>query len=199
MANRISPVKFTTRSLEATFAVLLTLSTVVSCNSLPKITALNKPSVSSDVCSRSDWYEVGRLDGIQGLLQQNKSAEVRCQSSLDPEAYEAGWNHGIIEYCTQERGFDVGRRGLIYLSVCPDKFEPDFLRGFQSGNQARLLEQKNLQIDLQIESQRDLARTPASESKRPGQLVPALDLESLRNERRKNEAQIQTLENARKR
>ena len=51
----------------------------------------------------------------------------------DLETYRRGYQDGIAEFCTLSIGFEEGRSGASYSSVCPAHLEPDFLDGYADG------------------------------------------------------------------
>lgn len=97
-------------------------------------------SMSKDDCVNADWSKIGHDDGVKG---QKPEAFKRYQSSCskhgvtaDANQYNKAWAQAIVnEYCTEERGFTLGRNGKIYRDVCPAEVEPIFLRGYKRGRQ----------------------------------------------------------------
>lgn len=167
----------------------------VGCGSIGHV---NRPAVSSDPCIQADWFEVGRLDGLQGISEENSVYIGRCRRSFNEELYLAGWNRGLVEFCTPERAFDVGRSGLDYKDgTCPPQAEPVFLRAFATGKEILTIERENSELESQIDRLRRLLDSPETTGM---QLVPQVsrDLQQLRNRRAKNELLVRTLETARR-
>jgi hypothetical protein len=96
-------------------------------------------SVSKDDCLVTDWYEIGRMDGMQGkprtVLQNRAKACLEHGINADRLAYYQGHDEGLKHYCTEQRGFELGRMGLAYRSVCPVNLEKDFRAGYKNGMQ----------------------------------------------------------------
>ena len=94
-------------------------------------------SMSKEDCLVTDWYETGRLDGMQGKprtgLQSRARACLEHGISADRVAYYQGHDEGLKHYCTEPRGFELGRQGQLYRSVCPAGLEKDFRAGYQNG------------------------------------------------------------------
>ena len=94
-------------------------------------------SMSKEDCLVTDWYEVGRMDGMHGKprtgLQNRAKACLEYGISADRVAYYKGHDEGLKHYCTEQRGFEMGRQGQVYRSVCPPDLEKDFRAGYQNG------------------------------------------------------------------
>lgn len=124
---------------------------------------VRNPTVSGDPCGHADWFEVGRVDGLSGVNQEHSVYVGRCLSRgrvIDVELYQAGWQKGLLEYCTPERGFDAGRSGADYSGVCPSHMEAAFLQRFKIGAKIAALERKNAEIEAQIDARLLLLSQP---------------------------------------
>lgn len=97
-------------------------------------------SVSKEDCLLTDWYEIGRLDGRQGkprtVFQGRAKACLEHGISADRQAYYQGHDQGLKYFCSMQRGFELGQKGLPYQSVCPLELEPDFRTGYDNGIQS---------------------------------------------------------------
>lgn len=147
------------RSVTKTFSTICLLALCwisVSCETVGRgLGKVRNPAVSGDPCGHADWFEVGRVDGLSGATQEHSAYVGRCLSQgreFDQELYQAGWQKGLIEYCTPERGFDAGRSGVEYGGICPPHMEAQFLRRFKVGAQIAELERKNNAIETQIDA-----------------------------------------------
>lgn len=131
---------------------------------------INGPSVSGDSCLNADWFEVGRVDGLSGIPLNTSGYVGRCLSRGVPvnnELYYAGWQRGLIDYCTPERGFDAGRNGESYADVCPKNVEPAFLKRFKIGTGIAQIERKNALLELEVDrklSELEALNGPSAES-----------------------------------
>jgi hypothetical protein len=140
-------------------------------------------TLSKDQCLMSDWYEIGVQDGSAGYspdrLAQHREACAEYRVRPDREAYRAGWDHGIGDYCTPERGYQEGRRGASYGQVCPPPLEWAFLQGYRNGQQVYQQEQRLRQLDQELERkkreirQRDEERRKADDDGRRRNSFPA--------------------------
>ena len=114
-------------------------------------------TLSREECLIGDWYELGARDGAAGYsterLAEHRQACSEYRIRPDREAYRAGWQDGIRDYCTPQRGFSEGRKGASYDGVCPPSLERSFVRQYQIG---RELYQQDLRIqDLERERERE--------------------------------------------
>jgi hypothetical protein len=107
-------------------------------------------SVSKEDCLVADWFENGRLDGIQGKSRtefQNRAKPcLEHGVNADRQAYYQGHDEGLKYYCTQQKGFELGRKGLAYNSVCPLQLEKDFRAGYQNGMQLFCSEESGFEL-----------------------------------------------------
>lgn len=192
------------RSIRQTFVPLCLLSLCLiflGCETVGRgLGKVRNPAVSGDPCGHADWFEVGRVDGISGTTQERSTYVGRCLSQgreFDADLYQAGWQKGLIEYCTPERGFDAGRSGVEYTGICPAHMEAKFLRRFKIGAQIAELERKNAVIEAQIDERiaqlaAATASTPGSPPSRGSILSDALSRQA--GSERQNQTQQQKLQ-----
>jgi hypothetical protein len=77
-------------------------------------------------------------------------------------------------YCTENNGFEQGRRGTKYQYACPPDLEPEFLNGFNQGreiykyeSEVASLERRLKWIEKQIEDkEKKLYSSKLSDEKR---------------------------------
>ena len=115
----------------------------------------SKPTVAG--CEQRDWFELGRRqDGAQGATEDQLSKHARsCGKEFRPDwetMYTNGRNAGLVEYCTPENAFELGKMGLAYMFVCPSTVEPQFLSGYRKGQRARELEIENKKLEGKIDT-----------------------------------------------
>src|SRR5436190_2119649 len=128
-------------------AAVLSLVFLNACSSIPADQA---------ICEQQDWYELGRRDGAQGTaaerLDQHKATCKRDTFQSEWETmYSDGRNAGLVEYCSSENGYGLGRQGASYLYVCPSTMESLFLSGYRRGQAAHTLEIEIKKLDAKIE------------------------------------------------
>ena len=111
-------------------------------------------------CPGANWKSIGLIDGHLGepathidFFQQS------CRDSgvnVDAVSYEEGRRKGLIDYCTPSGGYQAGKSGRPYVSVCPKEIEPEFLNQYSAGRDALLLQQEHEEAvdDLRHEKKR---------------------------------------------
>jgi Protein of unknown function (DUF2799) len=110
-------------------------------------------SVSKEDCLLTDWYEIGRQDGRQGkprtAFQGRAKPCLEHGISADRQAYYNGHDQGLIYYCTEQKGVELGQQGFPYNPVCPLQLEPDFRAGYNQGLQSFCSERKGFELGHQ--------------------------------------------------
>lgn len=124
-------------------------------------------TLSESQCLASDWQTVGYRDGMSGIqssqLLKHQNACVKHGIVPDRNAYLAGWEEGVAQYCQPDNGFNAGERGASYSNVCPDNLKDSFYEAYQDGrrlflahseinNLSRSISQKEYRLK-QIKSQ----------------------------------------------
>lgn len=119
-------------------------------------------------CSEINWFERGRQDGMQGQPSNNWTMTARdCakMSGLEIQKYTDGWNHGLSLFCTENHGFLAAKAGDPYKKTCPEKYEEDFLKGYQRGLRVFIIEKETTQIISQLEGmQKELKKETITEN-----------------------------------
>lgn len=156
-------------------------------------------------CLNADWRTIGYQDGVRGKVAdvvgnyREDCAEHGVSPDLD--AYLAGREQGLLEYCREANGFRVGHSGKQYQGVCPPDLEYAFRVGYRDGRVIYELaaEVRNSERELQrkkqsLEELNDELSAAESEliadgvtSKRRAQLLQrtrelAVDIEALETE-----------------
>lgn len=94
-------------------------------------------TMSEEECLAADWHGIGYEDGAAGqqvaMLGRRREACADHGVQPDTAAYRAGREEGLQLYCTEQRGFRLGRAGHNYNGVCPTELEGRFLMGHQAG------------------------------------------------------------------
>jgi hypothetical protein len=100
-------------------------------------------SMSAQECLATDWRTVGYEDGVNGYAgdrigrYRNACSEHGVTPNLD--AYQAGRDQGLREFCKPANAFRVGARGAGYSGVCPSELDQSFVDAYQSGRQLYVL------------------------------------------------------------
>lgn len=116
-------------------------------------------TLSREECLMSDWYELGARDGAAGYsperLAEHRQACAEYRIRPDREAYRAGWEEGIRDYCTPQRGFSEGRKGGSYTGVCPQPLERAFVRQYQIGRELYQQEQRIQELERERDRRKE--------------------------------------------
>jgi len=121
-------------------------------------------SMSADECAMSDWRTIGFEDGAMGYtagqLSNRRKACAKHGVAPDFEAYQAGRQQGLRQYCQPSRGFNVGASGGRYNGVCPGDMEADFVDAFNAGHKLHTLRSSVNSANYQINAKKaELERT----------------------------------------
>lgn len=115
-------------------------------------------TMSGQECMVSDWRAVGYEDGVRGQtadrVGQHRKACAKHGITPDLDAYQAGREAGLREFCNPDNGFDLGSRGGSYRGVCPPDLADDFLAAYRSGKQLHDLETTVRSLTSQINAKR---------------------------------------------
>ena len=107
-------------------------------------------------CQELDWYELGRQDGTRGLTSSSRRhVEVLCKDSdqsLSEAFYNNGFDSGIAQFCTTEKGFELGRIGAKPIDVCPPLQQSEFSRAFERGRRYTQIETEQREIHKRIQN-----------------------------------------------
>lgn len=103
-------------------------------------------SMGKDECLAMDWRTVGFEDGATGQgierLSSRRQACAKHGVAPDLDAYRAGRDEGLVEFCQPANGFHVGARGRGYSGTCPAYLAPAFNDAYQSGRKLWQLESR---------------------------------------------------------
>jgi hypothetical protein len=99
----------------------------------------------------------------------------------DFQAYQAGREAGLREYCQESRGFQEGSQGRHYAGVCPADAEARFLAGYHDGRTLYDLESSLRSTNRQIRD--DEARIKEIELDLTGKMTAVLADTATREER----------------
>ena len=103
--------------------------------------------VSEETCLAGNWEAQGFKDGANGKSVNRLSKIIEtCQeygTSVDDQAYWAGYEAGLPRYCTYQRGFETGERGSSYNQVCSGDLAQDYAPGYDDGRQRYAIYQQH--------------------------------------------------------
>ena len=111
-------------------------------------------TLSESQCAANDWHTVGHSDGASGQdssrLLKHQNACMKHGVTPDREAYMAGWEEGVVRYCTPDNGFQQGQRGSGYRNVCPGDLEPGFHDAYLAGRELYVAQAEITQMQRRI-------------------------------------------------
>ena len=121
-------------------------------------------TLSERECRDQDWYGIGADDGYDGApasqIDEHRAACAEFGIEPDTQQYEAGRRDGLVQYCTVERGFDIGRDGAMYRGGCPAGSDREFLRGHDLGRRFYDVEEQLRRIDDDLRMFRSQSTAP---------------------------------------
>ncbi len=116
-------------------------------------------TLSREECLIGDWYGIGVQDGAAGYslerLAEYRQACAEYRIRPDRDAYRAGWEEGVRDYCTPQRGFREGRQGAFYAGICPPQLEWAFLREYRIGQELHEQERRIQELEREQERKRE--------------------------------------------
>lgn len=123
------------------------------------LTGCSSTTLTKDECRTVDWRTVGYEDGVAGRpadqvgLHRQACAEHGVKPDLD--AYLAGRNAGLREFCQPYNGYRAGASGVEYYDSCPPELAPAFEEAYESGRQLYVREQRVRDAEAAIAARRN--------------------------------------------
>ena len=98
-----------------------------------------KPTVSENQCRAGDWQTIGYRDGASGVDSSRllKHQEACGEYAIVPDrnSYLAGWDEGLLTYCTADNGFQQGLHGRALNGVCRAELREPYATAHADGRQ----------------------------------------------------------------
>ena len=114
-----------------TAAMLALLALLQGCATLDK-----------DECQLADWRLIGFQDGVAGksAARVGEYREDCAKHAVVPDldAYRAGREEGLQQYCIASNGYRLGNAGRSFAAVCPTALEADFREAYNAGRKLYL-------------------------------------------------------------
>jgi hypothetical protein len=99
-------------------------------------------TLDKDECLLADWRLIGYQDGVAGksAARIGEYREDCAKHAVVPDldAYRAGRQQGLQQYCKASNGFRLGNAGHGFTVVCPAALEGDFRDGYNAGRERYL-------------------------------------------------------------
>ena len=93
--------------------------------------------MDSAECVTADWQAIGYEDGAQGQGAGSFGARRKACAehgvTPDFQAYMAGRDKGLTQFCRPQNGYQLGKKGYRYSGVCPVELEPEFQAAHTTG------------------------------------------------------------------
>lgn len=113
-------------------------------------------TLNESECRSADWYQLGIRDGTGGYprsrLEDHRKACGEYGMSADDAQWKEGYETGLLDYCTVENGYKVGRGGGYYSRVCPAQSEPEFVAAYDLGKETYDVEREIADLDRRVEA-----------------------------------------------
>jgi hypothetical protein len=114
--------------------------------------------MSKDECRTVDWRTIGYEDGVAGQPGDRIGAHRRAcaEHGVTPDlnAYLAGREAGLREYCQPHNGYRAGANGYTYYDTCPADLAPAFEQAYDEGRALYVRERRVADADERIEDRR---------------------------------------------
>ena len=134
-------------------------------------------TITRDECRAEDWASIGQRDGAEGHAPSRLESHARTCANFsivpDPEAYRAGWDTGVLLYCTPQNGFATARESKPYHGLCPASVAGRFLEGREVGSRLGAAERRVAAAESTLrngESERERLRRRMDEVREDGGL-----------------------------
>ena len=99
-------------------------------------------TLDRDECKLADWRLIGYQDGVAGksAARVGEYREDCAKHAVVPDldAYRAGREEGLQQYCTASNGYRLGNAGRGFAAVCPTALEDDFREAYNAGRKLYL-------------------------------------------------------------
>ncbi len=94
-------------------------------------------TISESECVAGNWADIGYKDGVQGVARSRIADYVKkCGEygqGVDRNLYLSNFETGLSYYCTYDKGFERGKGGNGYNTVCDGPQAADFRAGYDDG------------------------------------------------------------------
>ena len=99
-------------------------------------------TLNKDECRLADWRLIGYQDGVVGksaaAVGEYREDCAKHAVVPDLDAYRAGREEGLQQYCKADNGYRLGNAGRGFTAVCPAAQEGDFRDAYNAGRKLYL-------------------------------------------------------------
>ena len=130
----------TTNSIQPSSLLSLLLLAVFAIFFLSSCATLKKGD-----CIEGNWSGIGFNDATAGLKSGSQfSAHTKACSKhkITPNkaVYDAGYQKGLVQFCTSSSGYNRGVNKSEYYGICPATTQKRFLKGYVAGLDTAIIE-----------------------------------------------------------
>jgi len=123
-------------------------------------------------CVSGEWTLVGYEDGVQGrapeFIAQHREACAEYGIAPDLNQYLAGRQRGLLQYCTPQKAYDLGRQARPVAAVCPVEQAAQLDEANFRGRTYRQLSDEIAELEREIdEYQRELKVADSTPTSNP--------------------------------
>ena len=167
-------------------------------------------TLDRDECKLADWRLIGYQDGVAGksAARVGEYREDCAKHAVVPDldAYRAGREEGLQQYCIASNGYRLGNAGHAFAAVCPTALEADFREAYNAGRalyQARsavntthshIRQRKQTLTNLEDDRAQKLAALIAADLKTDQRVMIVYELNELQQEMNSVEDELADLE-----
>ena len=96
-------------------------------------------TLDKDECMLADWRLIGYQDGVAGksatVVGEYREDCAKHAVVPDLDAYRAGREEGLQQYCKADNGYRLGNTGRGLPAICPVALEDDFRDAYRAGRE----------------------------------------------------------------
>lgn len=115
-------------------------------------------TLNESQCRTVDWREQGRSDGAKGYeasrLGDHMEACSKFNIAPNAEAYRAGRDDGLRQYCTLDNAMQLGLNGSGFNQVCPEQISQAFAQIYQRGAALHAIQNEMQNLQSRLDSER---------------------------------------------
>jgi len=120
-------------------------------------------SLDKDECMLADWRLIGYQDGVAGksaaAVGEYREDCAKHAVVPDLDAYRAGREEGLQQYCKADNGYRLGNAGRGLAAVCPTALEDDFRDAYNTGRKLYLARSAVNKTHARIDSRKQTLST----------------------------------------
>ena len=142
-------------------------------------------TLNKDECRLADWRLIGYQDGVAGksaaTVGEYREDCAKHAVVPDLDAYRAGREEGLQQYCKEGNGFRLGNAGRGFAAICPTALEDDFRDAYNAGRKLYLARSEVNKTQSRINNSQ---QTLSSLEKSRAQKLAALIADGLKADQR---------------